>query len=386
MKPETVFLEDICEISIGRTPSRNVAKYWGGTNPWLSISDMKGLRDISLTKESISDLGVREYNCKRIEPGTLLFSFKLSIGKVGFNSVPMYTNEAIAALPVKNPKRVDKNYLYWYLPTINFDSVIDTAAKGRTLNKAKLKELKINLPPLEEQRRIAEVLDKADALRQKRRLALQKLDTLLQSVFLEMFGDGIRQNKVEETRFGDIFKSVRYGTGSPPEYSEDGHPFIRATNIKNGTVVRKELKFISDADAKKISKCKVSYGDLVVVRSGVNSGDCALIPKEFDGAFAAYDLVVELDLTDAVFYNYVINSPRGKQSMKRLTRRAAQPHLNAEQLSSFIVPRPSKDDRDRFVELQTKTESIKSVIGRELLVFNRMFSSLQHSAFKGELS
>ncbi len=249
-----------------------------------------------------------------------------------------------------------------------------------------IRNLEIPLPPLPEQRRIAEVLDKADALREKRRLALQKLDTLLQSVFVEMFGDPVKNPKgLEKSRFGNIFKSVRYGTGSPPAYIANGNPFIRATNIKTGTVILKDLKFISDEDAKKIEKCRVSYGDLIVVRSGVNSGDCAMIPKKFDGAFAAYDLIVELGLYDAIFYNYLINSDFGKQTIGKLTRRAAQPHLNAEQLSSIKFIRPNPAETERFVLFYQKVEELKGKFNFELSKLENLFQSLQQKAFKGEL-
>ncbi len=74
-------LADLCEINIGKTPSRNETRYWGGANPWLAISDMKGDECVSRTKERISDAAVEECNCKIVSAGTVLLSFKLSIGK-----------------------------------------------------------------------------------------------------------------------------------------------------------------------------------------------------------------------------------------------------------------------------------------------------------------
>ena len=130
------------------------------------------------------------------------------------------------------------------------------------------------------------------------------------------------------TPFGVEIGSVRYGTGSPPEYVKDGVPFIRTTNVKNGTISSKDLVKISSADAERLNKCRVNCGNLIVVRSGVNTGDCAMVPQLYDGACAAFDLIVELSLVDSVFYNFLINSPYGKRYLAPLTRRAALPILS----------------------------------------------------------
>ena len=144
-----------------------------------------------MTKERITRIGATKSGSKRIPRGTLLLSFKLSLGKRTFSGCDLFTNEAIAALHVLDHDVADRDYLYWALGSIDYDRLVDRAAKGKTLNKAKLKLLEIPLPPLDEQKRIAGILDAADALRAKRREALGQLDTLLQSTFLDMFGDPV---------------------------------------------------------------------------------------------------------------------------------------------------------------------------------------------------
>ena len=159
MRWPLVRLEEICEVSIGRTPSRSNSSYWEGEEPWLSISDMNQGKTLIETKEGITSKAIKECNMKIIVPGTVLFSFKLSIGKVGRASIPMYTNEAIASLPIKDENLIDPIYLMYYLKEIAPKLTSDRAAMGATLNKQKLKEIKISLPPLDEQRRIAKELD-----------------------------------------------------------------------------------------------------------------------------------------------------------------------------------------------------------------------------------
>lgn len=254
------------------------------------------------------------------------------------------------------------------------------------VNATTLKDIEIPLPPLAEQRRIAKVLDRAESLRSKRCAALAQLDSLTQSVFLDLFGDPIRNPKGWDTlSFESQIESVRYGTGSPPDYVDEGIPFIRATNIKGGRVLTKDLKRISLADAKRISKCQVSAGDLIVVRSGVNTGDAAVVPQELDGAYAAYDLIVRLNHSSAVFYNFLINSPQGKTMLSRLTRRAAQAHLNADQLRRIEFIAPPAELRREFARRVRAVEKLKRAQGNSLSEMNALFSSLQHRAFRGEL-
>lgn len=148
-----------CSIEIGGTPSRSVAAYWDtdGTteNAWVSIKDMR-FRVITDTAERISNLGVRHSNVKLQPEGTVLLSFKLTIGRVAFAGNPLYTNEAIAGLQSKS---LDSEYLYHGLQQWDLLQGVDQAIKGATLNKAKLKKISFVCPESRaEQSKIAEVL------------------------------------------------------------------------------------------------------------------------------------------------------------------------------------------------------------------------------------
>jgi type I restriction enzyme S subunit len=227
-------LREICEVNIGRTPARNRSDFWGDGHAWLSIADMNQGRDLLTTKETITDLAIRECNCRPAEPGTVLLSFKLSIGKVGIAQIPLFTNEAIAALPIQDRTHLCAEYLYWALQSVDLTLGLDRAAKGLTLNKAKLLEIEIPLPPLAEQRRIAEVLDRAEALRAKRRAALAQLDSLTQSVFLDLFGDPATNPKGWPRKpAGEIGRVI---TGNTPPRANPGNygtaiEWIKSDNI-----------------------------------------------------------------------------------------------------------------------------------------------------------
>ena len=84
-------------------------------------------------------------------------------------------------------------------------------------------------------------------------------------------------------------------TSTPPNFSEQGIPFIRATNIKEGRIVENDMKYISEEEAKKIEKCKLSLGDTIIVRSGANTGDNTFVPEKYVDCYGGYDIIVKLN-------------------------------------------------------------------------------------------
>lgn len=195
-----VKFEKILRIEIGGTPSRSNPQYWDDQkqtqNRWLSIADLKGNK-ISNTKEYISDLGVKNSNVSLVPAGTVVMSFKLTIGRRALLEADSYTNEAICALLIKDTEILDKIYLFYALEIVDFDQEIDQAVKGKTLNKAKLKRLRLNLPPLKEQQKITTVLSAAD---KEIEAFQQKLDCLKQEkkALMQQLLTGKRRVKVDE--------------------------------------------------------------------------------------------------------------------------------------------------------------------------------------------
>ena len=179
-----VKLGEVCEIKIGKTPNRSQTLYWGGDYPWLSISDMKE-KILCTTKEKITQEAVQKEKMQIVSKGTVVMSFKLSIGKVGILAENMYTNEAIANFVVKNNKNLLNEYLYYALQGMNFDSLTDRAVMGKTLNKAKLNNLSIvyNDPFMQQQ--IVLRLDGVYKLIESRKQQLSELSKLVKSRYFE---------------------------------------------------------------------------------------------------------------------------------------------------------------------------------------------------------
>lgn len=158
-KLEYIELSKLCDINIGGTPRRNNLEYFNGTNLWVSIRDMN-CSVINNTKEKITDKGIEQSNVKLIPENTVLYSFKLSIGKIAITGKPLYTNEAIAGLIIQNKNKLIMKYLYYSLFFIKSEQLLKGCIGNGSLNKSSLGKLKIPIITFEKQNKIVDFLDK----------------------------------------------------------------------------------------------------------------------------------------------------------------------------------------------------------------------------------
>ncbi|MBP7533844.1 MAG: restriction endonuclease subunit S [Chitinophagales bacterium] len=305
-------------------------------------------------------------------------------GSVHITEPMSYINGNAMALDNISEK-ININFLYYYFLQRGFSDVISGSAQPQITGEG-LSKIQIPLPPLHIQKKIAQILDTADALKRKDQQLLKKYDELAQAIFIDMFGDPVKNEKGWEVKkLGGEFKSIRYGTGSPPKYSEQGIPFLRATNIKAGRIEKKGMVFLSEKEAQKIAKCFVNEGDLIIVRSGANTGDCAYISEEYANCLAGYDLIIEMEKVKSRFYNYFLNSIWGKAIIEKLSRRAGQPHLNSEQVSNIECISPKYYLLEKFNLVIDRIEKLRKLSIETNNVNNDLFQTLLQKAFNNEL-
>lgn len=190
-----VRISELSTIDIGGTPSRAISAFWAEKPvgyPWISIADLKG-KYVFETKEHITALGVRSSNVKLIPSNTTVMSFKLTVGRTAITGREMFCNEAIAIFQPKD-ERLNGQWLYHALPRAATSVVTDTAVKGATLNKAKMAEMTLNLPPLVEQIKIAEILDTLDTAIHETEAIIAKLKAVKQGLLHDLLTRGIAAN------------------------------------------------------------------------------------------------------------------------------------------------------------------------------------------------
>jgi len=172
---EISLLKNHTTISVGKTPDTSINSYFQGSNSWMTISDFEK----SETKKQISDEAIVKYNMKKVKTGSILLSFKLSVGKTMIVQEPIYTNEAIASLYSKNQKNLTNKYVYWFIPFASQNEATENIYGAKILNQAKIQKIKILLPPLPEQEAIASFLDKETALIDREIALLERKKELL---------------------------------------------------------------------------------------------------------------------------------------------------------------------------------------------------------------
>lgn len=196
-------LGKLCKIEIGGTPMRDNPEYWDSQketdNLWVSIRDMNQ-RVINDTAEYITNIGVKNSNAKLQHEGTILLSFKLTIGRVAFAGKQLYTNEAIAALQTE---QLTHNFLYYGLQQWNLLQDVDQAIKGATLNKTKLNKIEFQYPvSLQEQTQIATILSTIDRAIEQTEALIAKQQRIKTGLMQDLLTKGIDENgniRSEET-------------------------------------------------------------------------------------------------------------------------------------------------------------------------------------------
>lgn len=280
----------------------------------------------------------------------------------------------------------DVRYLYYYL------SSLPLTDGGYDRHFKYLKRADITIPPLPEQRRIAAILDQADALRAKRRAALTELETLTQSIFVDMFGDpATNPNTWDELTISDLCK-VKGGKRLPKgeEYSPEPTPFryIRVTDLQAGWVDESELLYLRPEVQARISRYTVTAGDVIISIAG-SIGLIALVTASISGANltenAAKLVPIRDDAYDVVFLSTLLRTPFVQRQIRSHVGQVTIGKLALFRIEKLCVYLPPIDLQRRFAQRTQTIQSVLSVQGSARAHLDALFASLQHRAFRGEL-
>ena len=400
MRPnwETKRLDDLCNIELGKTPYRGDKSFWDNAketdNVWLSIADLLNTEGnvVFDSKEYITNKAVKV--SKVVKKGTLLLSFKLTLGRLAFAGKDLFTNEAIAALTIKNEKVIDKYFLYQSLSLFDWNAATegDVKVKGRTLNKAKLKEIEVHYPKsIPEQKRIVAILDKAfasiakakDNAEQNLNNAKELFESYLQGVF-ENKGEGW-----EENALGEI-ADVEYGY-TDKSTEEGDYRYIRITDIdKNGELILESKKYIKHTDEAK--KFLIEGDDLLMARTGATFAKVLLYKAYEPSVFASYLIRIKFkEKIDNQLYWYFTKTNCYWKQANSLSSGAAQPHFNGAAVKQVVFSYPKSIMEQqilikKFKSLSAETKKMETIYQQKIEDLEELKKSVLQKAFNGGLA
>ena len=187
-------LGEVCEIVGGSTPKTKEPTYWNGEYYWATPADLNGSKYISSTMRTITDAGIKSAHLQLLPTGTVLLSSRAPIGKVAITAAPMYCNQGFKNLICGNT--LNNGYAYWFLShNTHYLNSLGAGATFKEISKKVVEQIPITIHPLSEQERIVAELDLLSDVIAKKREQLKQLDTLAQSIFYDMFGDPITNEK-----------------------------------------------------------------------------------------------------------------------------------------------------------------------------------------------
>ena len=390
-----VALRDVVAVAGGGTPRKSVPAYYGGGIPWVTPKDMKrpliGESEVTLT-----DDGVRNSPAKLVAEGSVLVVVRSGVLKhtlpVALTTRPVTVNQDMKAL---TPRRgLEPSYLARMLkalqPTV-LSWVRATTADNFPIGN--LLDLEIDLPPLPEQRRVAAILDHADALRTKRHQVLTHLDSLAQSIFNDMFGD-LHSSTWERVPFGDVVPKVENGTSPNCETRPAGDKewgVLKLGAVTYGHFRATENKaYLGDLGG--MAQNEVRPGDVLMTRKNTRElvGAVALVDQVRPRLLLpdlVFRLHLDMDRLDRRYFHALMMSPQKRPSVRDLSSgsAASMPNISKARLATLPLELPPMPLQKEYA---SKVEGVGAMRARLLdgtATADALFASLQSRAFRGGL-
>jgi len=375
-------LGDVCQITMGQAPSGDSYNHRGEGLPLVA-----GAGDFAGTTPSVKKFTAAPGKVSR--EGDIILGIRASIGERVWSDRDYCLGRGVAGL--RPSEKLDRNYLWHWLA----HSADRLKSKGRgatflQVNRADINEMEIPLPPLDEQRRIAAILDKADAVRARRRRALAQLDALSNSIFYNLFGDPVatdgRYPILPLAELVEVERPITYGILKPGPDTENGVPYVRVADMKGGGIDLAGVRRTTQQIAREYRRSTLRTGDLLMSIRG-HVGRFASIPQELDGGNITQDSarIAVNDSMSTVYVRAAMEMPGLQQWMVRHTKGVAVRGINLGDLKKLPIPCPPLGEQEKFTTAIKLVDEKRRAGLDQLELLDECFAGLQARSFAGEL-
>lgn len=394
MSYSLVAISSFCQTGSGTTPSRKESDFYGGEIPWIKSGELRE-SEILGSEEFVTEKALRTTSLKKIPAGSILVAmYGATVGRVGILGIDATTNQAVCHI-IPDKRKADTRYMFHALQHKAAELVSRGVGGAQpNISQGVIKETKIPLPPVAEQKHIAAILDQADSLRRLRQRAIDRLNTLGQAIFYEMFGDPVANSMGwnDQKTLGEVAEIV---SGITKGRKLNGNatrpiPYLAVVNVQDKELRLADVKVI-EATEEEINRYRLKNDDLLLTEGGDPDklGRGTLWHDEISECIHQnhiFRVRLHGDEIAPVFLNWLIGSARGKnyflRSAKQTTGIAS---INMTQLRGFPLLLPPSDIQKEFSRRLLVLDAQKSVYRSAYDTVSSLFSSLQHRAFRGEL-
>ena len=382
-------LGEICNFIAGGTPLKSKIEYWkDGSIPWIKISDLKE-KYVKFSDEKITKEGLEKSSAKILEKGTILYTIFASVGKVAILDIEATTNQAIVGINLKKDIFVDKNFLYYFLCSI--ENNIKNQARGVAQNNINISILKnINIPifPLYLQKKIIKILNKIEIILESLKSKKILISILNKSLFTRMFGDIRTNSKNWEIKNLDSIYYIRSSRRVfEKEYRKEGIPFFRSKEIvelSNSKNIIPEI-YISVSkyeELKKMTGIPLKEDLLITAVGTIGKIWKVNYEKEFyfkDGNLIWLQLKNKNNFNSLSLKRILEDSIKNKK--ENLTSGSAYNALTIDKLKKFDIIIPPIELQNKFAERVEKIEKLSFEIEKSIKEAENLYNSLMNKYF-----
>jgi type I restriction enzyme, S subunit len=405
----------IVDIGDGGTPPRADPSNFGGGIAWAVIEDLR--KDITSTRETLSARGVASSNAKVWPVQSVVVSTGATIGRVGVARVPLATKQGITGI-IPNKKVIFADYLAAVL--MMGTNVLERFSQGSTFKEIRpptLKKLRLRVPKVDEQSRIAAVLDAVDEAIAKTEAVIAKLRQVRAGLLHDLLTRGLAQNgqlrdpiahpeQFQDSPLGRMPREWRVCgvlDVAPPErqailtgpfgaqlgqkdFVNQGVPVLRIGNVQAGYIDWSDTQFVTRTKAIELKRYSVIPGDLLFARQGATTGRNALADERAKGALINYHIIrvaTDRRQCEPIFLHALFNAESASRQINRDKGRGTREGINTEQISSLRFALPSIDEQRLAVAALSRHDEQTSVEEAGLAKLQHLKSGLMTDLLTG---
>lgn len=383
---EKVRLGDVCILKTGKTPPTKEKKYFKGKINWYTPSDLGLAPHLKESIRTISNFAFEDNKAIQFESGTLLMTCIGEIGKLGITTEKSSSNQQITGLIPK--KELDVKYLFYsiFKSKKNLQNLANNAVVP-ILNNKQLGNFQIPLPPLSEQKSIAEKLDKAQEIIRYNEEIIAKYDELTQSLFIDMFGDPVKNEKGWEKVDGSNLYKVKGRVGwkgyKKTDLRENGALVLGATHIdKYGYIDISKPVYLSNEKYVESPEIMIERNDLIFVQRGNTIGKIGLVREELGEATINPVVVILRPKVNSFFILYLLLNNGINNKILEINSGSAQPMITQKSMNEYKFINPPIELQNQFAERVVAIETQKQLAQESLTKSKDLFGSLLQESFR----